>query len=93
MTKVSKIIIPILILIVVSFFYWNSNYYISKNSWKYRNGIHIGDWVNFNLDNMKRNGRKIYKNGESIAFIKICLGKLLIIQSNKTDDLGYYINK
>lgn len=73
--------------------YLNTNLYIDKQSWKYRDGAHIGDWVEFNKGYIQLKGRNIYKNSEQVAVIKFCMGKLLIIRSIKTGEAGYYVNK
>ena len=82
-----------LVLIGIIFLVFNSNAFISKQTWKYRDGFHIGDWVGFDSDDFYLKGNSIIKNDRQIAKIKICLGKLLVIKDSKTGQSGYYINK
>lgn len=93
MRKIFKIAIGIIVILVGLTIYLNTNFYISKQSWKYRDGAHVGDWIEFNKGYIQLRGRNIYKNGERVAFIRFCIGKLLIIRSIKTGESGYYINK
>lgn len=93
MRKIIKIVIGIIIAVVIVIIYLNTNFYIANQSWKYRDGAHIGDWVEFNKGYTQLKGRNIYKNGERVAVIRFCMGKLLIIRSLKTGESGYYINK
>lgn len=82
-----------LVLIGVILLILNSNAFISKQTWKYRDGFHIGDWVGFDSDDMHLEGSSIIKNGQEVAKVKICLGKMLVIKDSKTGESGYYINK
>ena len=82
-----------IVLIGVTFLFLNSNFFISRQAWKYRDGFHIGDWVEFNSNDIDIKGRNIIKKGKEVAKIKICLGKMLIIRDTKTGEAGYYINK
>lgn len=88
-----KILIGIVVIIISITIYLNTNFYIAKQSWKYRDGAHIGDWVEFNKGHIQLKGRSIYKNGEQVAVIRFCIGKLLVIHSMKTGESGYYVNK
>jgi hypothetical protein len=93
MKKSIKIVIGIIIVAVSIAFFLNTNFYIAKQAWKYREGAHVGDWVEFNKGYTQLKGRNIYKNGERVAVIRFCMGKLLVIRSLKTGEFGYYINK
>ena len=93
MRKFIKIMLAIIIILIGIVVYLNTNFYIARQSWKYRDGAHVGDWVEFNKGYIELKGRKIYKNGEHVGAIRFCIGKLLIIRSSKTGESGYYINK
>lgn len=93
MKNIWRILIALVIVAIGYFIYLNTDYYIAKQSWKYRNGLHIGDWVVFNRGVVTLKGRKIYKEGVQIARIKINTGRMLIITSVNGDTSGYYINK
>jgi hypothetical protein len=81
------------IIVGVIFLFLNSTFFISRQTWKYRNGFHISDWVDFSSTKIDIKGRKIIKKGKEVAKIKICFGKILIIRDYKTGEEGYYINK
>ena len=88
--KVSKIALSLVVLIIVSFSYVNSNFYIENQSWKYSNGKNIGDWFEKNQYNIK--DRVIQGKHES-AKIVFCFGFKLFIKDSKTGELGMYKNK
>jgi hypothetical protein len=88
-----KVMLALVVIILGIVIYVNTNFYIVKQSWKYRDGLHIGDWVEFEKGQVKLKGRKIYRNGEQVANIKFCMGNLLIVSSIKTGESGYYVNK
>ena len=69
-----------LILLIVAI-YFNTNYYIKNQRWKYKDGKHIGDWVT-----LDRSHNKITK-------VVFCYGKSIIIEDVKTGEKGYYENK
>ena len=71
----------------------NSNLFISNQTWKYRDGFHIGDWVDFKSTNMTLKGSSIIKKDEEIAKVNFCLGKMLVIKDIKTGEVWHYINK
>ena len=93
MRKFKKIMLVVIAIVILFLVYLITNFYIIRQSWKYKEGAHVGDWIEFNKGNLQLKDRKIYKNGEQIGSIKFCLGKLLIIASSKTGESGYYINK
>ncbi len=73
--------------------YLNSNYYIQKQQWKYRDGFHLGDWIDFEGNGFELKDNNIYFTEKKLAKIIICVGKLLIIASPDKKEFGYYINK
>jgi hypothetical protein len=93
MKKKIKILLVLLIIFLIPLFYLNSNFYIEKQNWKYRDGYYIGDWIEFNKSPVELKGRKIFLNGNNVARVRFCLGKLLIIKSLNTNEQGFYINK
>jgi hypothetical protein len=80
MKKIKIILIALISLISVILIYFNTNNYIAAYKWKYRDGYHIGDSVEFNRNNNN------YK-------IVICFGNLIIIKKRNGFEYGYYINK
>jgi hypothetical protein len=80
MKKVKIILIALLSSICVILIYFNTNNYIAAYKWKYRDGYHIGDWVELNRNN----------NNYKIVF---CVGNLIIIKKRNGSEYGYYINK
>ena len=93
MTVFKKWILTSFILIVGILLFLNSSFFISNQTWKYRDGFHIGDWLDFNSNVMHIEGRSIIKNGQKVGRIKFCFGKMLILKDVKSYELGYYINK
>ena len=73
--------------------YLNTNYFISKQEWKHRDGGSIGDWIEFDDTLYSVKARTIYKNNVAIGKVVFCLGKMLIIKEIATGEKGYYINK
>lgn len=74
-----KRILAITFLIICSaFLFFNSNLYINNQNWKYRNGYHVGDTLN----------RDVNISSDETLY---CLGYILIIKNNKTSEKGYYI--
>ena len=93
MKSFAKWATSIILLLVAILTYVNSNAFISNQSWKYRNGVHIGDLLEFDSDYRKLDGRSIQKDGQDVAEVYLCLGKMLIIKSKQRGERSYYINK
>ena len=93
MKRIKIWIISGLLLVGTVLLYINSDVFISNQRWKYRDGFHIGDWIDFNSNNIKLTGNSISEKGEKIATVQICFGKMLIIEDINTGEVGHYINK
>lgn len=88
-----KLLIGTVVAVIGIAIYINTNFYIVKQSWKYRDGAHIGDWIEFNKGYIYLRGKNIFRNGEQIGVIHRCTGRILIIRMPKSGESGYYINK
>jgi hypothetical protein len=93
MRKGFKFLFAVIIAVIGVVVYLNSNFYISKQSWKYSDGFRIVDWIEFNKSSVRLKGRKIYLNGEQVGVVRFCYGRKLVIYSIKTGETGYYVNK
>jgi hypothetical protein len=95
--KNKKVIFRILIAAISVFFlvvlFLNSNYFISKQEWKYRDGGSVGDWIEFDNTYYSLKGKTIYKKNTPAGKVVFCLGKMLIIKEISTGEKGFYINK
>lgn len=78
--KKKKIIGVTFLIICCTLLYFNSNYYINNQNWKYRNGYYVGDILDKSKD---------VSNNET----QYCFGYILIIKNNQTNEKGYYIRK
>lgn len=67
---------------------------IVKYAWKYDNGYHIGDWIEFN-DTLYRldNDLNIYRNGSKVAVITAANDHEMTIEADSTKEKGRYVNK
>ncbi len=84
--------IGIIICLITSFLiYSNSNSYIESQDWKYVDGAHIGDVIQFNSERLTE--KTIYRNNEILGKIVFCYGKTLIIKNITTGEKGYYSKK
>ena len=75
---------------IVSITYFNTNYYISNQDWKYGDGFTIGDWLSKNT--FEINERVIHSTSGKAKII-FCFGSLLIVNDIETKEKGYYSNK
>ena len=95
--KKKNIIFQILIAAISAFFlvalFLNSNYFISKQEWKHRDGGSVGDWIKFDNTYYSLKGKTIYKKNIQAGKVVFCVGKMLIIKEIPTGEKGYYINK
>ncbi len=93
MKLIKRLIIACVLVLSIIILWINSNIFISNQSWKYRDGFHIGDWVEFNSTNISLTGKSITRDGKEVARVYCCLWKMLIIKDIKTGKKGHYINK
>jgi len=91
MKKYKKYLLGALFVVFPIILYINSNFYIKDVQWKYKDGFHIGDWVNFGDTDLQY--RTIYSGKKAIAKIIFCYGNELIIENIETHEKGYYSNK
>lgn len=91
--RIYKVLIVTLSLLLILCFYINTNHFITGQEWKHRNGVSIGDWIEFDKTLYSLKGRTIYKNRTATGKIVFCFGKMLIIKEIETGEKGYYINK
>lgn len=91
--KISKLIIIIFAIIAIGCAYLNTNFYITKQEWKHRDGASVGDWIEFDNVFYSLKGRTIYKKDSVSGKIVFCFGKMLIVKEKTTGKKGYYINK
>jgi uncharacterized membrane protein (Fun14 family) len=85
-----KICLILIGIIIISFFFINSSYYIENQKWKYSEGTNIGDW--FDKGNLKVNNGIIY-GSRGKAKIIFCFGFKLVIKNIETQEKGIYVNK
>jgi len=65
---------------------------IESRVWKYSAGFYIGDFVNFNSDEVKLDDHlNIYRKGKKCAKVLKVSSTRLKIQSNKGEKGSYYI--
>ena len=86
-----KIILLIICSLTIVLIYFNSNFFISKQQWKYNNGYSIGDWLNLSDETI--NNGSINRNDKVNVKILFCFGKILIIEESNSGEKGYYSNK
>ena len=86
----NKALLSIAFLGIVVITYFNTNYYINNQDWKYADGFTIGDWLSKN--SFEINERVIYSNKDRAKII-FCFGSLHIINDFETKEKGYYTIK
>lgn len=89
--NIIRIIILFITIIILTILYFNSNFFIRNQQWKYNEGSHIGDFVELNNQTLRY--RTIYKGNAAIAKVVFCFGKTLVIKDVKSGEKGYYSNK
>lgn len=85
-----KILLGLSIVFSLGLTYLNTRFFIEKQTWKYAEGTHVGDWLsenNFRIEN------GLISSYQGKAKIVVSIGKYLIIRDLKTKDKGIYINK
>ncbi|MEP5339989.1 MAG: hypothetical protein ABJL44_08165 [Algibacter sp.] len=90
--KIKYLIETFLIVIIVFATYMNTTSYIQDKTWKYGEGAHIGDFLEFRKNEVLKS-RIIYRDKKQIGKIIFCFGKYLIIKNYNTSKKGFYIHK
>ncbi|WP_203256292.1 hypothetical protein [Hyunsoonleella ulvae] len=70
--------------------YLNTRFFIEKQTWKYGEGTHIGDWLSENNFRIENGHISSYRGKAKIVFSN---GKYLIIRDVKAKGKGIYVNK
>ena len=86
--KITVLVIGSLAILLI---YFNSNFFICKQQWKYNDGYSIGDWLSLTDETISDGS--IIKNDKVNVKVLFCFGKTLIIKESKSGEKGYYSNK
>lgn len=88
--RIFKMCLVLIGILIIGILCINSSYYIEKQTWKYSDGVHIGDWLG--ESNFKIQDGIIYGNSGK-AKIVFCFGFKLVIKNIVTGEKGFYVNK
>jgi uncharacterized membrane protein len=80
MKILNKLVIIVILFFSLILIYFNTNSYITTYHWKYKEGFHVGDFIEINRNH------KNYK-------IVFCYGKSLIIKDINSSKYGFYEKK
>ena len=87
--KISLLVVIVIVVIIGSLLYFNEGEtYIEGQIWKYNDGSHIGDVLNFKNEYLE--GKYIYRNDKVIAKVIFCTKETLVLRSYENGEKGYY---